>query len=63
VSALAARGLVAMVEPFMAERVGGRVRSVLTTEAAVRASTIAAGLGTTWRTRGSRCRSWRTWSA
>lgn len=47
VSALAARGLVAMVEPFMATRVDGRVRSVLTTEAAVRASAIAAGLGTT----------------
>ena len=47
VSALAARDLVAMVEPFMAERVDGRVGSVLTSEAAVRASAIAAGLGTT----------------
>jgi hypothetical protein len=47
VSALAARNLVAMLEPFMAERVNGRVRSVLTTEAAVRASAIAAGMGTT----------------
>jgi hypothetical protein len=47
VSDLAARRLVAMVEPFMAERVEGRVRPVLTTQAAVRASAIAAGLGTT----------------
>jgi hypothetical protein len=47
VSDLAARGLVAMVEPFMAERVEGRVRPVLTPQAAVRASAIAAGLGTT----------------
>jgi hypothetical protein len=47
VSDLAARGLVAMVEPFMATRADGRVRTVLTTEAAVRASLIAAGLGTT----------------
>jgi DhnA family fructose-bisphosphate aldolase class Ia len=36
-----------MVEPFMARRVDGRVRNDLTTEAAVRASVIAAGLGTT----------------
>src|SRR4051812_36390813 len=47
VSDLAARGLVAMVEPFMATRHDGRVRSVLSTDAAVRASVIAAGLGTT----------------
>jgi hypothetical protein len=47
VSDLAARRLVAMVEPFMAKRADGRVRSVLTTEAAVRASVIAAGLGAT----------------
>lgn len=47
VSDLAARGLVAMVEPFMARREGDRVKSMLTTEAAVRASVIAAGLGTT----------------
>jgi hypothetical protein len=47
VSDLAARGLVAMVEPFMATRADGRVRSVLTTEAAIRASVIAAGLGST----------------
>lgn len=47
VSGLAARGRVAMVEPFMAHRADGRVRSLLTTEAAIRASVIAAGLGTT----------------
>jgi DhnA family fructose-bisphosphate aldolase class Ia len=47
VSALAARGLVAMVEPFMASRADGRVRSILTADAAIRASVIAAGLGTT----------------
>jgi DhnA family fructose-bisphosphate aldolase class Ia len=47
VSDLAARGLIAMVEPFMATRVDDRVQPVLTTEAAVRASAIAAGLGTT----------------
>jgi hypothetical protein len=47
VSDLAARGLVAMVEPFMATRRDGRVRSLLTTDAAIRASVIAAGLGTT----------------
>ena len=47
VSDLAARRLVAMVEPFMSRRVDGRVRNDLTTEAAIRASVIAAGLGTT----------------
>jgi DhnA family fructose-bisphosphate aldolase class Ia len=47
VSDLAERRLVAMVEPFMATRADGRVKSVLTTEAAVRASLIAAGIGTT----------------
>ena len=46
-SELAERRLVAMVEPFMATRADGRVKSVLTTEAAIRASLIAAGLGTT----------------
>ena len=47
VSELAERRLVAMVEPFMATRADGRVKSVLTTEAAIRASLIAAALGTT----------------
>ena len=47
VTALAERRLVAMVEPFMSEPVNGRVRNVLTTDAAIRASAIAAALGTT----------------
>jgi hypothetical protein len=47
VSDLAAHGLVAMVEPFISRRVDGRVRNDLSTEAAIRASAIAAGLGTT----------------
>jgi DhnA family fructose-bisphosphate aldolase class Ia len=47
VSELAEHRLIAMIEPFMSHRVDGRVRNQLTTEAAIRASTIAAGLGTT----------------
>ena len=44
---LAARRLVAMVEPFMSHRRDGRVRNDLSTEAAIRASVIAASLGPT----------------
>ena len=44
---LAERRLIAMVEPFMARTVDGRVTHELTTEAAVKASMIAAGLGPT----------------
>ena len=47
VSDLAARGLVAMVEPFMAGSVEGRVRPILLPDAAIRASVVAAALGTT----------------
>jgi DhnA family fructose-bisphosphate aldolase class Ia len=47
VSDLAAHRLIAMVEPFLSQRTDGRLRNVLTTEAAIQASTIAAGLGTT----------------
>jgi hypothetical protein len=47
VSDLAARRLVAMVEPFISRRVDGRVRNVLEPEAVTRALTVAAGLGTT----------------
>ncbi|PRY33115.1 Cgl0159 family (beta/alpha)8-fold protein [Pseudosporangium ferrugineum] len=47
VSGLARRGLMAMVEPFIADRDGGRVRNDLGPEAMVRAMTVAAGLGTT----------------
>ena len=45
VSDLAARGLMAMVEPFMAHRGSGVLRNDLTTEAVVRSVTVAAGLG------------------
>jgi hypothetical protein len=47
ISELAEHRLIAMVEPFMSRRVDGRLRNILTTEAAIRASAIAAGLGTT----------------
>jgi hypothetical protein len=47
VTDLAARRLVAMVEPFMAGRADGKLRTQLTTEAAVKASAISAGLGAT----------------
>ncbi|NEA30004.1 Cgl0159 family (beta/alpha)8-fold protein, partial [Actinomadura bangladeshensis] len=47
VSALAGHGLMAMVEPFIARRVDGRVRNDLTPEAMIRAISIASALGTT----------------
>ncbi|MCE0537470.1 deoxyribose-phosphate aldolase [Kineosporia rhizophila] len=48
VQELAERELVALVEPFVAARGGdGRVRNDLSTEAVVRAATVAAGLGST----------------
>jgi DhnA family fructose-bisphosphate aldolase class Ia len=47
VSELAERRLMAMVEPFIAHRVDGRVRIDLSPEATVRAMTVAAGLGRT----------------
>jgi hypothetical protein len=49
VSELAGNGLMAMVEPFISHRDGpnGRVRNDLSTEAMIRAMTVAAGLGTT----------------
>jgi hypothetical protein len=47
VSELAGHRLMAMVEPFISHRVDGRVRNELTTEAMIRASTVAAGLGNT----------------
>jgi hypothetical protein len=47
VSELAERRLVAMVEPFMSHREDGHLRVELTTEAAIRASAIAAALGRT----------------
>ena len=47
VSELAARGLMAMVEPFISHRIDGRVRNDLSTEAVTRSVTVAAGLGAT----------------
>jgi hypothetical protein len=47
VSELARHRLMAMIEPFISHRVEGRVRNELTTEAMIRAMTVAAGLGTT----------------
>lgn len=49
VSDLAEAGLMAMVEPFMSTRVGGRVRNDLTTDAVVRSVGIASALGATSR--------------
>jgi hypothetical protein len=45
VGALATRGLMAMVEPFISHRVDGRIRNDLSAEAVVRSATVAAGLG------------------
>lgn len=47
VSALAEHRLMAMVEPFIASRVDGRVRNELTADAVIRSIGISAGLGTT----------------
>jgi len=47
VSALAARHRLAMIEPFMSERVDGRVRNDLSPDAVIHAIAVAAGLGTT----------------
>jgi hypothetical protein len=47
ISALARLGLTAMVEPFLSHRIEGRVRNELTSEAMIRAISVAAGLGAT----------------
>lgn len=47
VSALAGRGLMAMVEPFISRRVDGRMRNDLSAEAVTRSIAVASGLGTT----------------
>ncbi len=47
VGELAGNRLMAMVEPFISHRVDGRVRNDLSAEAMIRATTVAAGLGTT----------------
>ncbi|WP_199043765.1 Cgl0159 family (beta/alpha)8-fold protein [Glycomyces salinus] len=44
---LAARGLIAMVEPFISRREGGKVVNDLSTEAVVKSVAIASGLGGT----------------
>ena len=47
VSELAQHRSIAMIEPFISHRTDGRVSNELTAEAMIRASAIAAGLGTT----------------
>jgi hypothetical protein len=47
VTGLAGHRLMAMVEPFVAHRVEGRVRNLLTPEAMIRAVSVASGLGAT----------------
>jgi hypothetical protein len=47
IDALAARGLIAMVEPFLSLRVDGRVRNDLSTAAVIKSIAIVAGLGGT----------------
>jgi hypothetical protein len=47
VGELADRQLMAMVEPFISHRVGGRVRNDLSLDAVIRSATVAAGLGWT----------------
>ena len=47
VSQLADRQLMAMVEPFISHRLGGRVRNDLAVDAVIRSATVAAGLGWT----------------
>jgi len=47
VSALARRGRMAMIEPFLAHRVDGQLRNDLSAEAMIRAIGVASGLGGT----------------
>jgi hypothetical protein len=47
VDALATRGLMAMVEPFISARTGHRLTNDLSTASVVRSACVAAGLGTT----------------
>lgn len=47
VGALAGHELLAMIEPFLAHRVDGRLRNDLTADAMIQAMTVAAGLGPT----------------
>jgi DhnA family fructose-bisphosphate aldolase class Ia len=47
VGQLAAHGLLAMIEPFVAHRMDGQVRNELAPDAMIRAMTVASGLGST----------------
>jgi DhnA family fructose-bisphosphate aldolase class Ia len=47
VDELAARGLIAMVEPFLSTRVGGKVRNDLSPDAVIKSIHIGQGLGST----------------
>jgi len=47
VTALASAGRIAMVEPFMNQRIDGRARNVLTSEAVIHSMAIAGALGAT----------------
>lgn len=47
IDGLAARGLVAMVEPFMSARIDGKAKNDLGTEAVIRSVNISQGLGAT----------------
>ncbi len=49
VDGLAERGLIAMIEPFLAERVDGKLRVDLSPEGVMRSMVIASGLGRTSR--------------
>ncbi len=61
VTELADRGLMALVEPFFTRRVDGRLVNDLSTDAVVRAVTVAAGWAAPRPTPGSSCRSPTTW--
>jgi hypothetical protein len=47
VDALAERSLAAVIEPFIAHRVDGRLRNDTATDAVIRSATVASGLGST----------------
>jgi hypothetical protein len=49
VTELAGRGLMAMIEPFLCRRAGGRVVNDLSAQAVVKSVAIASGLGATSR--------------
>jgi len=47
VDELASRGLIAMVEPFMSSRAGGKVRNDLSPDAVIKSIHVGQGLGST----------------